>query len=128
MNFIRDRSIYLQISDDFCDKILTREWKPGDRIPSVRDMAATFQVNPNTMMRAYTLLQEKGIIVIRRGIGFFVSEDAYAYATDLRKDDFLNRDLPRFFSTLRSLNLNLDDLKNRYEGFSRRQESLSWEK
>ena len=113
VKFIKDRPIYLQISDDLCDKILCRNWKPGDRIPSVRDIAAVFQVNPNTMMRAYAFLQQKGIIAIRRGIGFFVSEYAYAYATDLRRDDFLNRDLPRFFSTLRSLNLNLDDLKNR---------------
>jgi GntR family transcriptional regulator len=127
MEFHKDRPIFLQIADGICDHILSRRWMAGDRIPSVRDRAVEIGVNPNTVMRAFTLLQEKGIIVNRRGIGYFVSEHGYANATDFRRDEFMTEDLPRFFRTLRSLNLTLDDLKNRFEEYGRRQDSLPGE-
>ena len=47
----------------FCENILLEKWKPGDRIPSVREMAVSIEVNPNTVMRTFTYLQEKGIIL-----------------------------------------------------------------
>lgn len=124
MEFEINRPIYIQIADDIYDQILTRKWKSGYRIPSVRDQAAQIGVNPNTVMRAFTLLQEKGVIVNRRGIGFFVSEDGYAAASDFRREEFLNKDLPRFLKTLRSLNLTLDDLKHRFEEYARKQDSI----
>lgn len=124
MDFERDKPIFLQIVDEICDKILTRIWKIGDRIPSVRDMAVQIKVNPNTVMRSYTFLRQKGIIVNRRGIGYFIAADGVANSMTARKEEFMNRDLPRFFMTLYSLNLTLDDLKNRFEEYSRKQESL----
>jgi GntR family transcriptional regulator len=127
MEFHKDRPIFLQIADEICDAILLRKWRPGDRVPSVRDHAVEIGVNPNTVMRAYALLQEKGVIVNSRGVGYFVSEHGYANATDFRRDEFLNRDLPRLFRTLRSLGLTPEDLKNRFEDFSRRQDSLTRE-
>jgi GntR family transcriptional regulator len=127
MEFHKDRPIFLQIADGICDRILSRKWRAGDRIPSVRDRAVEIGVNPNTVMRAYAFLQENRVIENRRGIGYFVSEDGYANTMTVRKEEFLNRDLPRFFRTLRSLNLTLDDLKNRFEEYLRRQESLSGE-
>jgi len=127
MEFHKDRPIFLQIADGICDRILSREWRAGDRIPSVRDHAVEIEVNPNTVMRAYAFLQEKGVISNRRGIGFFVAENGYAHATDVRREEFINLDLPRFFRTLRSLNLTLDDLKNRFEEYGRRQDSLPGE-
>lgn len=124
MEFELNRPIYLQIADDICDQILTRKWKSGYRIPSVRDKAAQIQVNPNTVMRAYAFLQQKGVIFNRRGIGFFISDDGVANSMTVRKEDFMNRDLPRFFRTVWALNLTLDDLKNRFEEYIRKQESL----
>lgn len=124
MEFAEDRPIFLQIADTICDQILSRTWRAGDRIPSVRARAVEIRVNPNTVMRAYALLQEKGVIVNRRGIGYFVSEDGYANSMTLRKEEFINRDLPRFFRTLWSLNLTLDDFKNRYEEYTRKQDSI----
>jgi GntR family transcriptional regulator len=124
MDFVGDRPIFLQIADAICDHILTRKWKAGDRIPSVRSRAVEIKVNPNTVMRAYAFLQEKGVILNRRGIGYFISEDGYANSMTLRKEEFMNRDLPRFFRTLWSLNLTLDDLKNRFDEYSRKQDSI----
>ena len=53
MEFKDTQSIYLQIADLFCENILLKKWKPGDRIPSVREMAVNIEVNPNTVMRTF---------------------------------------------------------------------------
>ena len=113
MEFDRERSIFLQIADMVCENILSGKWKNGDRIPSVREMAVAIEVNPNTVMRTYTLLLEKGILSNRRGIGYFASDDAYRNALKHQKDEFLNRDLPRFLKTLRLLGMDLNDIKGR---------------
>jgi GntR family transcriptional regulator len=57
MNFNENQVIYLQIADFVTDKILMDQWRIEEKIPSVRDLAAELQVNPNTVMRAYELLQ-----------------------------------------------------------------------
>ena len=74
MEFKDTQTIYLQIADHFCENILRKKWNPGDRIPSVREMAVNIEVNPNTVMRTFNYLQDKGIIFNKRGIGYFVSD------------------------------------------------------
>ena len=76
MNFNTEKPIYLQIVDVISDRILSGELKGGDRIPSVREYGADIGVNPNTMMRSYEKLTADGIIYNKRGIGYFVSDDA----------------------------------------------------
>jgi GntR family transcriptional regulator len=120
MEFNRERSIFLQIADMICENILSRKWKNGDRIPSVREMAVAIEVNPNTVMRTYTFLQEKGILSNKRGIGYFASEDAYRNALKFKKEEFLERDLPRFLRTLRLLDLNLNDIEKNFKDYSRK--------
>jgi GntR family transcriptional regulator len=120
MEFNREKSIFLQIADMVCDNILSRRWKNGDRILSVREMAVAIEVNPNTVLRTYTYLQEKGILSNKRGIGYFASDDAYRNALKYKKDEFLNHDLPRFSRTLRLLGMDLDDIKVHLKGYSKR--------
>jgi GntR family transcriptional regulator len=120
MEFNRERSIFLQIADMICENILSRKWKNGERIPSVREMAVAIEVNPNTVMRTYTFLQEKGILSNKRGIGYFASEDAYRNALKFKKEEFLERDLPRFLRTLRLLDLNLNDIEKNFKDYSRK--------
>lgn len=117
MEFNQEKPIYRQITDWMSDKILRREWCAGDRIPSVRDVAAKLQVNPNTAMRAYEGLQGEGIIYNKRGIGYFVSEDACAKIVESEKAEFLTEILPGIFSRLELLGLNADDLYKEYEKF-----------
>ena len=74
MEFGDSNAIYLQIADQLSENILLRKWSPGDRIPSVRELAVSVEVNPNTVMRTFNYLQEKGIIYNKRGIGYFVSD------------------------------------------------------
>lgn len=115
MEFSDNQAIYLQIADHFCENILLEKWKPGDRIPSVREMAVNIEVNPNTVMRTFTYLQEKEIIFNKRGIGYFVAEEGYEKTRDLRKANFVSNELPRFFKEMRLLNLSLDDVNSYYE-------------
>ena len=59
MKFDDNKAIYLQISDLICENILEGKWNEGYRIPSVRDMAVSLEVNPNTVSRTYALLESK---------------------------------------------------------------------
>ena len=115
MEFRRYQAIYLQISDFICENILLKKWKEGDKIPSIREMAVSIEVNPNTVMRTYSYLQEKGIIFNKRGIGYFVDDGAYEKTRNLKKEDFVSHELPRFFRTMDMLKLNLNNLKQFYE-------------
>ena len=62
MNFKENKPIYLQIADRICDEILQGRYAENDRIPSVRDYAATVEVNANTVVRTYDYLQGQEII------------------------------------------------------------------
>ena len=115
MEFKENQSIYLQIADHFCENILLEKWNSGDRIPSVREMAVNIEVNPNTVMRTFNYLQEKGIIFNKRGIGYFVSEDGYEKTRILRKENFVNHELPRFFREMDLLNMTLEDITGYYK-------------
>jgi DNA-binding transcriptional regulator YhcF (GntR family) len=118
MEFRDDQAIYLQIADTFCENILLRKWKALDRIPSVRDVAVEIEVNPNTVVRTYIYLQEKGIIFNKRGVGYFVSEDGVEKTIALLKEKFIYQELPRFFKTMRLLNLSLDDMRAYYQEYA----------
>ena len=115
MEFKDTQSIYLQIADLFCENILLKKWKAGDRIPSVREMAVNIEVNPNTVMRTFNYLQDRGIIFNKRGIGYFVSEDGFQKTKALRKEEFVNQELPRIFKEMELLNLSLDDVNTYYK-------------
>ena len=111
MDFKSTKGIYLQIVDNLCRQILEGQLQSGDRVASVRDLAAEFEVNHNTVMRAYTNLQESGIFDNKRGIGFFVSEEALELIKEKEKANFFNQDLPEFLFTVKLLQLNSADLK-----------------
>jgi len=115
MKFRKQRAIYLQIGDYICENILTGTYVPGDKIPSVRDMAVSVEVNPNTVMRTYTDLQLKGILFNQRGIGFFIADDAIEKILEMKKKDFFKADLPDFFKTIKLLNLQFEDLQALYQ-------------
>lgn len=71
-----DKPIYLQLVERLSKQIVAGSYQPGDKIPSVRDLAAQAGVNPNTMQRALTELERSGLINTNRTSGRSVSEDA----------------------------------------------------
>lgn len=119
MQFRESRAIYLQIADYICERILLLQWKAGERIPAVRELAVQLEVNPNTVMRTYEFLQGQNIIYNQRGIGYFVSPEAVANATQYRKTEFTEKELPNIFRNLFLLGMDVDELKPRYEKFKK---------
>jgi len=111
MNFRDDKAIYLQLADFFYENILTDEIHSNDRIPSVRDFAIETEVNPNTVMRTYKHLQDNNIIYNKRGIGYFISEDAFKLTHDMKKDEFISEKLPEFFKSLQNLNISISEIE-----------------
>lgn len=121
MEFTDNQAIYLQIADHFCENILLEKWKVGDRIPSVREIAVTIEVNPNTVMRTFTYMQEKGIIFNKRGIGYFVSDDGFEKTKLLKKENFVKQELPLVFREMTLLNITMDDVNTYYQHYLREQ-------
>lgn len=111
MQFNDKKSIYLQIADYFYENILLKKMKDDDRIPSVRELAIQIEVNPNTVMRTYQHLQDLNIIYNKRGIGYFIAESAFSKALSIKKQTFINEDLPEFFKTLDLLQIDLEEIK-----------------
>ncbi len=111
MEFNNNQAIYLQIADYICEKILRKEWQSDERILSVREMAVSVEVNPNTVMRTYTYLEEKGIIYKQRGIGYFLSKDGHKKTLQLKKEQFVKREIPGFVRKAKLLNIDFSMLK-----------------
>ena len=110
MEYTSDQAIYLQIAEMIFEKILAKEWQADERIPSVRELASNFQVNPNTIMRTYNYLQQENIIYNQRGIGYFLALDAFAKTQQLKKNHFLNNALPAFIKQAAILGYTLEEL------------------
>jgi len=73
LNYRDTRPIYIQIVEGFRDQIAAEVLNPGEKLPSVRDLAAELAINPNTIQRAYRQLESEGWIVSVQGKGCFVS-------------------------------------------------------
>lgn len=110
MEFKNTKGIFQQIADAVCEKIVHDEYKPNEKLPSVRELAASLGVNPNTVMRTYTELQNDNIIRNRRGIGFFVEEKAMDKILSLRKREFFQQELPEFIKKVELLSLSAEDI------------------
>lgn len=115
MDFHNSTPIYLQIAEVFYEHILIRKWQEEERIPSVREIAVMVEVNPNTAMRAFTFLQEQGVIYNKRGIGYFVSSDGYIKVLDIKREEFVTTLLPEVFKKMKMLNVSFEEVHQSYE-------------
>jgi GntR family transcriptional regulator len=121
MNFQQTRSIYMQIAEYMGDKILAGEWPEEERIPSIRETAVTLEVNANTVVRAYELLEAQAVIYNQRGIGFFTTKGAVKTLLKTKKAELIKAELPQVFKKLQQLELSPDELKEAYEKFLKQQ-------
>ena len=117
MKFKESKSIYLQIADRICDEILQGQYQEEERIPSVREYAATVEVNANTVVRSFDYLQGQDIIYNKRGLGYFVSPGGRERILELRKEVFLRDELPAFFRQLKMLDISLSDVEKMYQDY-----------
>ena len=95
LNYRDARPIYTQITDGFRDQILAGILQPGDKLPSVRELASTLTINPNTIQRAYRELESQGWIATVPGKGCFVcgAPETGVKATLLEEFDTLTQRL-----------------------------------
>lgn len=117
MIFKEGKPIYVQIADRIEDDILNGKYQEEARIPSVREFAALMEVNANTTMRAYEMLQNRNIIYMKRGIGYFVSTGARELVLDNRKNVFIGEDLNSFFHEIYTLGIPIEEITSLYQEY-----------
>ena len=117
MIFKEGKPIYVQIADRIGDDILNGKYQEEARIPSVREFAALMEVNANTTMRAYEMLQNRNIIYMKRGIGYFVSTGARKLVLDNRKNVFIGEDLNSFFHEIYTLGIPIEEITSLYQEY-----------
>ena len=110
MEFDSNKPIYLQISDSLCERILSGELKPEDRILSVRELGAEIGVNPNTVARSYEKLTDAGIIYTKRGLGYFVAPGAKEVVLEAERKSFLENAWPKLLKRAELLDIDLKKL------------------
>lgn len=96
-----DRPIFLQIVERIQTDIVSGRYQPGDKLPSVRDLAAEASVNPNTMQKAFAELERTGLVYSRRTSGRFITEDEQMLK-EMKKEQ-ASRHIAEFFEKMRSL-------------------------
>ncbi|MEO7531968.1 MAG: GntR family transcriptional regulator [Sediminibacterium sp.] len=120
MKFNTSQAIYIQIAEMVCEKVLLGQFKEEKRIPSAREMAMRLGVNPNTVMHTFEFLQSKDIITNKRGIGYFVTANGKEKASLLRKDEFLQNELPQLFKTALLLNIPFEEIQELFASYRKK--------
>jgi len=102
--------IYRQLKDRVIAMMLDGILKPGEALPSVRQVAAEYQLNPITVSRAYQELADEGLVEKRRGLGMFVTEEASKQLRTSERERFLKDEWPAVAERIQRLGLSLQDL------------------
>lgn len=102
--------IYRQLKDRVIGMMLDGALKAGDALPSVRQVAAEYQLNPITVSRAYQELVDENLVEKRRGIGMYVTEGASEKLLSSERERFVREEWPAMLERIRRLGLNLEQL------------------
>jgi GntR family transcriptional regulator len=102
--------IYLQLKERVVAMMLDGVLKPGDALPSVRQVAADFQLNPITVSRAYQELADEALVEKRRGLGMYVNEGAPEKLLASERERFLRDEWPAVVERIQRLGLRMEDL------------------
>ena len=103
-----DRPFYTQILEKIQTRIISGIYQPGERLPSVRDLAAEASVNPNTMQKAFTELERSGLIQTQRNSGRTVTEDI-SMIKQVQTQVALSQ-VQSFFNTMMELGFNKEEI------------------
>jgi GntR family transcriptional regulator len=115
-----NQPIYRQLRDRVVAMILDGVLKEGDPLPSVRNVAAEFRVNPLTVLKGYQQLVDEQLVEKRRGLGMFVRLDARKLLLRGEREKFLTEEWPRIHATMQRLGLSPKEL---LEAANRRSQS-----
>ena len=102
--------IYRQLRDRVVAMILEGVLKEGDPLPSVRNVAAEFRLNPLTVLKGYQQLVDEQLVEKRRGRGMYVNEGARAALLEDERQRFLDDEWPKTRATIQRLGLRVEDL------------------
>ena len=102
--------IYRQLRDRVVAMMLDGVLKEGDSLPSVRTVAAQYQVNPLTVLKAYQQLVDEELVETRRGLGMFMNAGARAMLLRGERQRFLEKEWPKVCATIQRLGLRAEDL------------------
>jgi GntR family transcriptional regulator len=102
--------IYRQLKERVIGMMLDGLLKPGDALPSVRQIAADFQLNPITVSKAYQELVDDALVEKRRGLGMYVTEGAPEKLLASERERFLSEEWPAMLERIRRLGLDLEQL------------------
>ena len=103
--------IYLQLIQVFCEKLIARQWKAGEKIPPVRELAVEYGVNPNTVQRALTQMEQEGLLYTQRTSGRYITEDV-EYIRRVR-DNIADDYIDEFINKMLALGLNKEELEGK---------------
>ncbi|HEY6182608.1 MAG TPA: GntR family transcriptional regulator [Terriglobales bacterium] len=102
--------IYRQLRDRVVAMILDGVLKEGDPLPSVRNVAAEYRVNPLTVLKSYQELVDDELVEKRRGLGMFVKDGARSLLLKGERQKFLKDEWPRIYETIQRLGLTAEEL------------------
>jgi len=102
--------IYRQLRDRVVAMILDGVLKEGDPLPSVRNVAAEYRVNPLTVLKGYQQLVDQQLVETRRGLGMFVKNGARNLLLQDERQKFLGEEWPRVYANIQRLGLNAEEL------------------
>ena len=105
--------IYRQLRERVLAMIMDGVLKEGDPLPSVRNVAAEYRVNPLTVMKAYQALVDEGLVEMKRGRGMFINAGARAELLKGERKKFLTEEWPRIRETMERLGISPEDLLKR---------------
>ncbi|MCJ7590235.1 MAG: GntR family transcriptional regulator [Woeseiaceae bacterium] len=105
-----DQPIYRQLRDRVVAMILERVLTDGDALPSVRNVAAEYRLNPLTVLKGYQELVDEGLVEKKRGRGMFVNEGARTKLLKAERQRFLDKEWPLVLATIERLDLDVTDL------------------
>jgi len=117
MVFKDSPAIYIQIALYMCEQILLKKWKSEEKIISIRDLGELIEISPNTVQRAYDFLQQRNIIVNKRGVGFFIDPAAEENILSFRREQFLEYELPDMLRNMYLLKIDIKQVEKLYEKF-----------
>ena len=102
--------IYRQLKERVVGMMLDGILKAGDALPSVRQIAAEYQLNPITVSKAYQELVDENLVEKRRGIGMYVTEGASEKLLTTERERFIREEWPAMVERIRRLGLNVEEL------------------
>ena len=109
-NWSDNQPIYRQLRDRVVAMILEDALKEGDPLPSVRSVAAEYQINPLTVLKGYQSLVDEGLVEKRRGLGMFVREGARRNLMKNEREQFLKNEWPQIKQRIQRLGLDIQEL------------------